>query len=222
MTELLKPEKKLDRRVVRTRRALRDALMQLILEKDYHAILVQDITDRADLARATFYLHYKDKDELLYSSQEEIFDELVERMKPFAPTDEIERERHVEMGTIVFRHVQAHADFYRVMLGERGVSAFIVRVRHYIAARWLEMVIPLLPPGHVTVYPLDAIAHQQAGAMLAVIGWWLENDMPLPPERVAEIDHDLGLWGCSFGIGLHDRIQPAQWAAFAAQSEKGL
>lgn len=58
-------DKQLDRRVRRTRRALQDSLTSLILEKGYDAVTVEDITDRADLGRTTFYLHYKDKEELL-------------------------------------------------------------------------------------------------------------------------------------------------------------
>lgn len=52
-------DKQLDRRVRRTRRALQDSLTSLILEKGYDAVTVEDITDRADLGRTTFYLHYK-------------------------------------------------------------------------------------------------------------------------------------------------------------------
>ena len=58
-------EKKLDPRVIRTRSVLRDSLMILIREMGYDAITVQHITDRARLNRATFYLHYRDKQDLL-------------------------------------------------------------------------------------------------------------------------------------------------------------
>ena len=54
-----------DRRIQRTRRALRNALLQLVKEKRYDSILVEEITQRANLGRATFYLHYKDKEDLL-------------------------------------------------------------------------------------------------------------------------------------------------------------
>jgi AcrR family transcriptional regulator len=57
-----------DRRRVRTRQMLRNALLELIDEKGYESVTVQEITDRADLGRATFYLHFKDKDELLVAT----------------------------------------------------------------------------------------------------------------------------------------------------------
>lgn len=74
--------KKLDPRVRRTRQLLRDALVALIDEQGYEKITVQDITQRATLNRATFYLHYRDKLDLLYQSSAEILQELVSSIQP--------------------------------------------------------------------------------------------------------------------------------------------
>ncbi|MEO8397816.1 MAG: helix-turn-helix domain-containing protein, partial [Chloroflexota bacterium] len=73
MTETVR---KPDRRIERTRQLLSKALMDLIIERGYDTITIQDITDRANVSRATFYLHYKDKDELLYQSMTKIYDAL--------------------------------------------------------------------------------------------------------------------------------------------------
>ena len=54
-----------DRRVARTRRALKEALTDLILERGYESVTVQDVIDRADVGRSTFYAHFLDKDDLL-------------------------------------------------------------------------------------------------------------------------------------------------------------
>jgi hypothetical protein len=59
--------KKEDRRIGRTRKMMHEALMALIVEKGYESVTVQDILDRADLGRSTFYSHYRSKDELLLS-----------------------------------------------------------------------------------------------------------------------------------------------------------
>ena len=59
-----------DRRVRRTRQLLRDALMELTLERGYDRVTVQDILDRADVGRSTFYAHYRDKDDLLVAEFE--------------------------------------------------------------------------------------------------------------------------------------------------------
>ena len=67
--------RKMDRRVQRTRKLLRDALMSLIMEDGYDAVSIQDITEKANLGRATFYLHFKDKDELLLDVMEQFIDD---------------------------------------------------------------------------------------------------------------------------------------------------
>ena len=67
-----------DRRVQRTRRLLHKALMSCILEKKYESITVQEILNRADVGRSTFYVHFRDKDELLVSG----FGELQSLLSP--------------------------------------------------------------------------------------------------------------------------------------------
>jgi len=73
----------LDRRQQRTRRLLKAALISLILERGYDDLTIQDITDRADVRRATFYLHYATKDELLAQVLAAMFDELVAQIGPW-------------------------------------------------------------------------------------------------------------------------------------------
>src|SRR6266511_3052594 len=65
-----------DRRVRRTRRTLHEALIALILERGYERVTVQDILDRADVGRSTFYAHYRDKEALLLTSFDDVRDEL--------------------------------------------------------------------------------------------------------------------------------------------------
>ncbi|MBC8171477.1 MAG: helix-turn-helix transcriptional regulator, partial [Anaerolineae bacterium] len=73
--------RKLDRRKQRTRQLLRDALMALIVAQGYDTITVQDIADAANVARTTFYLHFKDKDELLFEGMREMYETMFEEMQ---------------------------------------------------------------------------------------------------------------------------------------------
>src|SRR5436189_198695 len=75
----LKKPKKLDRRVQRTRQLLQDALLAMVIEKGYDATTVQDIIDRANVGRATFYAHFPDKQTLLTSRLEDLRVLLTER-----------------------------------------------------------------------------------------------------------------------------------------------
>lgn len=177
-------EKKMDRRAIRTRRALREALIALILEKGYESITVQEITDRADLNRGTLYLHYRDKHDLLLSSSSDVYNELLGQFTPISDQHlslEIP-ERHL---MIVFQHVAANADYYRVMLGEHGVPMFITRFRHLVSQVSLERLEALRKLVPSKPFPSEFVAGFSGGAVIGVLEWWLENDMPMTAEDLA-------------------------------------
>lgn len=193
--------KKMDRRVVRTRRALREALIALILEKSYESITVQDITDRADLNRGTLYLHYRDKQDLLLSSSNDVYNELVAQFTPISAQNlsmDIP-ERHL---TIIFQHVAANADYYRVMLGEHGVPAFITRLRHLISQVSLERLQALQKLAQAKPFPSGVVAGFSGGAIIGVLEWWLEKDMLLTPEELARYTLQLTVSGLYATLGL--------------------
>lgn len=187
-----------DRRVQRTRQLLRDALMALIVEKGYDAIAVQDITDRANVARTTFYLHFRDKEELLLQSMEEVYDDLTTRMGQVSPDGLLANGLPAEV--VAFEHVAEHAAFYRVMLSSRGVAAFIVRVRQYLASEFIAFARELLPAAAQTLLPLEAIAHREAGALVGSISWWLEHGMPYTPQQMAQLHYEVGARGLLWAI----------------------
>ena len=113
---------KIDPRIERTREALRGALMALIEEKGFDAISVQDITERARLNRATFYLHYRAKQDLLIRTGEAVFDRLVAEAGPI-DRGNLAFQKPPQQVVILFQHLAKHRDFYRVMLGRSGVPA---------------------------------------------------------------------------------------------------
>ena len=187
--------RKPDRRTAKTRRALRNALVALILEKGYEAITVQDITDRADLNRGTLYLHYRDKQDLLLSSSMEVYDQLVAQLAPVSA-------EHLTMDVpernlvLIFEHVAANADFYRVMFGDHGVPAFVRRLRHVLEQAGLARLEALKALG-VLLTPLPAALTVSfiGGATIGVIEWWLENDRPISPEALAAYTLQLSVSG---------------------------
>lgn len=72
-----------DRRVRRTRKLLHSAFLELVIEKGYDKITIQDILDRADVGRSTFYVHFRDKEALLTASFDNMRDQLEEAWRPF-------------------------------------------------------------------------------------------------------------------------------------------
>lgn len=186
-------EERLDPRVVRTRRLLREALMELVAEKDFDSITVQDITDRATLNRATLYLHYDDKYDLL----DDVFHTLIGDLTPLPP-QQAERTGEFDVEAQVLRivdHVAQHSHFYRALLGSSGVPTFIDEVRTYIENVVLAWVNVLQPDDRRQRVKSDIVVTYVASACLGVIVWWLDHDMPYDSEQLGE-----QILRCTFGL----------------------
>jgi AcrR family transcriptional regulator len=194
---------KTDRRVRRTNKQLRDALLALILENGYDAITIQDIVDRADLSRATFYLHYRDKEELLVSSLEEMFDALLEAKGQVTPDMLLPNGQPPCF--LAFQHAQEYSALYKVMLSERGVAYVMHRIQDYLTDEIrFEIETLLLQVGRKPDVPLDIIATHMAGALFSSLVWWIENDMPYPPEYMAQTFQRMMMPAIFAGVGLSE------------------
>jgi AcrR family transcriptional regulator len=183
-----------DRRKIRTRRMLKEALVALIQEAGYDALTIQQITDRADLRRATFYLHFATKDELLAYVLREMFDALVAEIGPTVTQgDVLAGKTRLEPFQAMFEHVAAHRALYRaLLLGAAGVG--ISRMIHTYLAGLLIGSLGLAGPGQVAAPP-EALAHYLAGAELGLMTWWLESESALTPAAMAALAQRLVLEG---------------------------
>ena len=187
--------KKLDPRVVRTRQLLREALVALILERGYDAISIQDITDRAGLRRATFYLHYRDKDELLLGLLRDTLDELMQQMAQQAPPSYTAETQRAE-DELIFRHVQAHANLYRAILSGQGAAEITRGIRDFVAGRIREHCARSYAAPDLTM-PLEVVANYLAAVKLNMVIWWLDRGLPYPPEQMAAMCARLTLFGAA-------------------------
>ncbi|MFN8448305.1 MAG: helix-turn-helix domain-containing protein [Anaerolineae bacterium] len=124
----------LDRRIVRTRRMLRDALMALIAERGFDSISVQDITERADLRRATFYLHYKSKEELLLATLAELFEGVRQQVEALPPQPALGGKTNLEMFVVIYRHIADYRALYRAILEGQGQRA-VLALHPYLSRR---------------------------------------------------------------------------------------
>ena len=193
--------KRPDRRGPRTRRLLRDALIALILEKGYDAVTVQDITDRANLGRATFYLHFKNgKDQLLMTSLREMFDDLKSRISPPSPDIPL---GDTAMRMIPFQHAFEYRDLYRVtLLSQQGTAAIVNGIREYLAGSMRER-IDVAVGDHQPLVPLEVLANYLAGAMISLISWWLKQDTNYTAEQMADMFRQLSMPTISSVLGMN-------------------
>jgi len=178
--------RRMDRRVQRTRKLLRESMMALILEEGYDAISIQDITDKANLGRATFYLHFKDKDELLRDVMGQFMFEFLDNVPQFSQ-HQWRLEDHKAVVKL-FDFAAEHYDLYRILImGSGGITAS--RQMHQTIAENIKACIqkeieelsaePVIPP--------DFIANHFAGSLLATIYWWLDQDLPYSVEEMADM-----------------------------------
>jgi AcrR family transcriptional regulator len=187
--------RKIDPRVVRTRHLLREALVATILEKGYDATNIQDITDRAGLRRATFYLHYRDKEELLLKMMHDTLDELMQKMEAqsvhaFTP------ETQSSEDLLTFEHVQERADLYRAVLSGQGAAEITRGIRDYLAERIRENCARKHPDLEISM-PIEVVANYLAAVKLNMVIWWLDSGMPYAPREMAEMCSRLAMYGAA-------------------------
>jgi AcrR family transcriptional regulator len=202
--------RKTDRRVIRTRRLLRDALFALILEEGIDAVTIEEITDRADLGRTTFYLHYRDKEDLLLQSIGELVDDLIGRMSQL-PLDQwmlqIDPTNEAPSPAIVlpFQHVAEHAHLYRIILRGEGTYSVSRRLREIIVQASEAIIQVLLGKEKMATLnpqvPLEVFLNYLAGAWIGLITWWLENEMPYTQEQMALMFQKLVVHGALEVVG---------------------
>jgi AcrR family transcriptional regulator len=200
---------KIDRRKRRTRNALRKALMELIVEKSFDAITVHDICDRADISRAAFYLHYKDKEDLLFSSMKDVYDDLVATSEALATNGQLALaiyncDLDILCDPTDFAHVADHAEFYRVLLSEHGVASFTVKVRRYLADIIQQHILETIAAsGQPLALPPGFIAHCMAGAQIGAFSWWLDEGMKHTPQEMAQMFYAMTAFGLQGALGVN-------------------
>lgn len=208
------PEK-LDRRVQRTRKLLQDALIALILEKGYDDVLIQDITDRANLSRATFYLHFQDKEDLLMYGLRSIFDGLASQLEPL--TRDHLTWNGAPPSLIAFQHAGENRDLYRVMLKARNAGIIAEHMREYLAERIRRQIDPIVSP-EVLKVPIEILCQHMASSLFGLLVWWLENDTSYTAEEMAQMYHNLN--SAAFAYSTSQRENEAE-AKVGAKAKAG-
>ncbi|HWF89055.1 MAG TPA: TetR/AcrR family transcriptional regulator [Pyrinomonadaceae bacterium] len=184
--------KKTDARVRRTRDALGDALVALMQEKAFETITVQEVLDRAQVSRSTFYSHYSDKDDLLMSDAEEFFESISTALS--AHGDKSERVFPVQE---FFTHLADVQPFYKALVKSGRFQENMELARGHFA-RGIERRLAELPRGQsIPANERSAIAFTHAGALLSLLTWWLDRGMREPPAQMDELFHRM-IWN---GVG---------------------
>ncbi|NUP36446.1 MAG: TetR/AcrR family transcriptional regulator [Streptomyces sp.] len=162
-------------RVRRTRKLLRDALIELIEERGFERVTVAEICERAMVSRAAFYRNHRDK----YQLVETVFDEAVAEL--LGSMDGAADQSPLERWVGFFEHVDGYHRFYGALLGRNGSPWFADRMRSTLAG----MVAEHLPAPQGRPAGTGLVPSVLAAMSVQSITWWLEQGRPYPPRRIA-------------------------------------
>ncbi|MGD0367757.1 MAG: TetR/AcrR family transcriptional regulator [Acidobacteriaceae bacterium] len=181
---------KTDRRILRTRDTLGGALVQLMHEKPFDDITVQEVLDRAGVSRTTFYTHYRDKDDLFLSDVEDFF----ELMSTFLTRGGAASKRVAPVEELL-THVSDVREFHQALVAsgkmddvrELGLGCFARSIEQRLLLAGV-----ILDPAS-----LRACSNALAGSLFAMLESWLRTGMTVPPSEMDALFHRL-VWN---GIG---------------------
>lgn len=172
-----------DRRIEKTRRLLHEALISLTREKSYDEIAVQEILDRANVGRSTFYMHFRGKDDLLVSMIHELLGPV--DGSGAAPAGSLDQ-RITGFSLRIFEHILHHRRTAAVVMGATAWAVVHEHLRRILAkrighdlkrhSRGRER-----GPGQI---PPELLAQYVATTFILVLNWWVESHTRLHPEDV--------------------------------------
>ncbi len=160
-----------DRRVERTHRALREALIALLLERGWDGFSVRDVCDRADVGRSTFYLHFADKEDLLISGFQQLRTALRQQLQPAAGSG-----RPLAFARGLIEHIHDSQRMFRALLGKRSGYVVLRRFRELLIDLVREDLSAIGRPGPAR----EAAVLFIAGGFLELLTAWFENPRATP------------------------------------------
>lgn len=167
--------KRRDRRVERTQQLIRGALLSLIREKGFEALTVQEIIDRANVGRATFYAHFDNKDDLLVSGFDDLRASLRARQREALSRGRTIEDRVFGFSQEVFAHTYEYREIFRAMVGKRSGAA-VQRLLHKLLVELVrEDVREAVSRKQNNAMPSEALVQFIAGALFGLLMWWLSG-----------------------------------------------
>ena len=194
-----------DPRVRKTRKGMRQAFFTLLEKQGYDSITVQDIADQAEIARVTFYRHYRDKEELLADCLDSLFDEIIQQSGIEKNYEAVSADAPTRL---LFEYLEDHEKLYKILLASRGGEAAIARLRNYLVEKIVDT-FSLISRGNRPNIPDKLIAYHWVSAQIGLGIWWVENDKPYSIDYMIETANWLSLAGGYRALGYDDFDLPA-------------
>lgn len=181
--------KKLDLRVKRTNKYIIEAFIRLVEKKGFEQVTVQNIADEAMINRATFYAHYKDKQDLY----EKIFDLAVESFTAILDFEDFVQGNRIKIRKIeaamteLFLHIQKNRSFYLTIMDASAIEIIRKKLGLILTERYQEIFSTLrITEGDIEV-PLDFIIDYMTSIFVGTLHWWLTAETTMTPDHLAKL-----------------------------------
>lgn len=169
-----------DRRIRKTKKALRESLAELMLEKELRNITVKELTDNADVHRATFYAHYGD----IYDLYEQLENAVIDELGAIITADS--SDTYEGLFKSILDYVYENSKTCRMLFKANGSRNFYDRISDFFESKYLEDWLHESGEKNVTEEWRFFTRYHIQGC-LAVFSRWAENDYAYPKEKLADI-----------------------------------
>jgi AcrR family transcriptional regulator len=181
------PVNVMDRRVQKTRKLLQDALVDLVSEKDIESVTIQEILDRANVGRSTFYTHFQDKQELLHSCFEGLGKILEDHgSRPMESDTNQGDSPNDEFILNVFGFVGRNHRLFKALLGRQGIAIFNHPIYDFLFAYMQKHIDQLKARRNGNSLQTEMVSHYFTSSFIGVLRWWVEQDMPCTAEEMGK------------------------------------
>lgn len=166
---------------------IKESFIDLIQEKGYESITIRDIADNALINRATFYLHYVDKQDLVDKLIDEVFEELTDIINPciYIQKKRVKISQFQSMIEAIFTNIFHHATFYQIMLSEKGVHGFNRKMQGVIQEKFRKEFATINLQEQKFSTPPELLIHFITSALIGTVEWWVNNDLVYSPKHMA-------------------------------------
>jgi AcrR family transcriptional regulator len=188
-------DKALDRRIQKTLQLLQNALGELIAEKEYDDITIQELLDRANVGRSTFYAHFENKDQLLRSILTLLNDHYEAGIRRISEERKTYTENSDQMPFRVLQFVEQNHRLFRAMLGKAGHSSHPNPLHDYLYTVTQEHFRQMMRLKRRDTTRLELAAQFYTSAFIGALIWWLENDRVYPAEVFGQMINQMTLPG---------------------------